>query len=164
MSSKGDIRSIANELKTMLLNTKKRMKEKDESLKKVKSVHEVTKKEYQTLLNEHTKIKKKLQQHEEYFKSQQIQKKRKERDDFEKEKRELELKKKEEVSVLDEIKKLKKMDLINNITNKRKEKEPEESESENEEEVKQKKKKKKKQNVIDLLNFFVNMLFNENNS
>ena len=56
------------------------------------------------------------------------------------------------------------MDLINNITNKRKEKEPEESESENEEEVKQKKKKKKKQNVIDLLNFFVNMLFNENNS
>ena len=34
------------------------MKEKDESLKKVKSVHEMTKKEYQTLFNEHTKMKK----------------------------------------------------------------------------------------------------------
>ena len=53
---------------------------------------------YQTLFNEHTKMKKKLQPYEEHFKSQQIQKKRKERDDFEKEKRELELKKKEEVS------------------------------------------------------------------
>ena len=75
MSSKDDIRSIANELKTMLLNTKKKMKEKDESLKKVKSIHEMTKKEYQTLFNEHTKMKKKLQHYEEYFKSQQIQKK-----------------------------------------------------------------------------------------
>ena len=77
MSSKYDIRSIANELKTMLLNAKEKMKEKDESLKKVKSVHEMTKKEYQTLFNEHTKMKKKLQQYEEYFKSQQIQKKKK---------------------------------------------------------------------------------------
>ena len=34
MSSKGDIRSIANELKTMLLNTKKKMKEKETHLKK----------------------------------------------------------------------------------------------------------------------------------
>ena len=151
MSSKDDIQSIANELKTMLLNTKKKMKEKDESLKKVKSVHEITKKEYQTLFNEHTKMKKKkLQQYKEHLKLQQIQKKRKERDDFGKKKRELELKKKEEVSVLDEIKKLKEMDLINYITNKRKKNEPEESEIENEEEVKQK--KKKKQSVIDLLN------------
>ena len=44
MSSKGDIRSIANEFKTMFLNTKKKMKEKDNSLKKVRSVHEMTKK------------------------------------------------------------------------------------------------------------------------
>ena len=36
MSSKDYIRSIANELKTMLLNTKKKMKEKDDSLKKSK--------------------------------------------------------------------------------------------------------------------------------
>ena len=91
MSSKDDIRSIANELKTMLLNTKKKMKEKDESLKKVKSVHEMTKKEYQTLFNEHTKMKKKLQQYEQYFKSQQIQKKKKK-----KERRKMTLKKKKE--------------------------------------------------------------------
>ena len=58
MSSKDNIRSIANEFKIMLLNTKKKMKEKDESLKKVKSVHEMTKKEYQTLFNEHTNMKK----------------------------------------------------------------------------------------------------------
>ena len=42
----------------MNLNTKKKMKEKDKSFKKVKSVHEMTKKEYQTLFNEHTKMKK----------------------------------------------------------------------------------------------------------
>ena len=69
MSSKDDIRSIANELKAMLLNTRKKMEEKDESLKKVKSVHQMTKKEYQTLFNEYTKMKNKLQQYEEYFKS-----------------------------------------------------------------------------------------------
>ena len=44
MSSKDDNRSIANEFKTMFLNTKKKMKEKDNSLKKVRSVHEMTKK------------------------------------------------------------------------------------------------------------------------
>ena len=69
MSSKDDIRSIANEIKTMLLNTRKKMEEKDESLKKVKSVHQMTKKEYQTLFNEYTKMKNKPQQYEEYFKS-----------------------------------------------------------------------------------------------
>ena len=80
-------KSITNELKTLLLNAKKQIKTKDESLKKVKHVHELTKKEYQTLYNEHIKIKKKLQQYEEYLKSQEIQKKRKERDEFEKERR-----------------------------------------------------------------------------
>ena len=87
MSSKDDIRSIANELKTMLLNIKKKMKEKDESLKKVKSIHEMTKKEYQTLFDEHAKMKKRQQQYEKYFKLQQIQKQ---------ERREMTLKKKRE--------------------------------------------------------------------
>ena len=63
---------------------------KNDTLKKTKNVHEMTKKEYQKLYNEHAVLKKKLQQYEEYFRSQQIQKKRKEREDFEKEKREVE--------------------------------------------------------------------------
>ena len=66
----------------------------------------MTKKEYQKLYNEHINLKKKLQQYDEYFKSQKIEKKRKERDDFEKEKKELERRKKEDVSMLDEIRKL----------------------------------------------------------
>ena len=51
-------------------------------------------------------MKKKLQQYDEYYKSQKIEKKRKERDDFEKEKKELERRKKEDVSMLDKIRKL----------------------------------------------------------
>ena len=50
------IPSITKELKTMLLNAKKEIKTKDDSLKKVKHVHELTKKEYPTLYNEHIKI------------------------------------------------------------------------------------------------------------
>ena len=64
-------------------------------LKKKKTVHELTKKEYQTLLNDHAKLKKKLQQYEEYYKSQQIEKRRKEKNELEKEKKELERRKKD---------------------------------------------------------------------
>ena len=90
----------------MLLSAKKELKMKEELLKKTKNTHEMTKKEYQTLYNEHVKLKKKLQQYEEYYKSQQIEKRRKERNDIEKEKKELERRKKEEFSMLDKIKKL----------------------------------------------------------
>ena len=50
------IQSITKELKTMLLNAKKVINTKDDSHKKVKHVHELTKKEYQTLYNENIKI------------------------------------------------------------------------------------------------------------
>ena len=50
------IQSITKELKTMLLNAKKEINTKDDSHKKVKHVHELTKKEYETLYNEHMKI------------------------------------------------------------------------------------------------------------
>ena len=93
--------------------------QKKESLKKTKDIHEMTKKEYQTLYNEHMKLKKKLQRYEEYYKSQQIERRGKERNDIEKEKKELERRKKEEFSMLDEIKKLKKMDLLNYLSKKR---------------------------------------------
>ena len=39
----------------------------------------MTKKEYQTLYNEHLKLKMKLQQYEEYYKPQQTEKRRRER-------------------------------------------------------------------------------------
>ena len=133
MNDKESIQSVTKELKKLLLNTKKQMETKDESLKKVKHVHELTKKEYQTLYNENMKIKKQLQQDEEYFKSQQIQKKRKERDKLEKEKKELERKKKEDISVLDEINKLKKMDILKYLAKKKKTEPEDLSESEEEE-------------------------------
>ena len=50
------IQSITKELKAMLLDAKKEIKTKDDLHKKVKHVHELTKKEYQTLYNEHIKI------------------------------------------------------------------------------------------------------------
>ena len=108
MNAKESIQSITKELKTLLVKAKKEIKVKDESLKKIRNIHEMTKKEYQKLYNEHINLKKKLQQYEEYYKSQQIEKKRKEREDLEKEKKELERRKKEDFSMLDEIKKLKK--------------------------------------------------------
>ena len=86
-NQKETIQGISKELKTLLLNAKKQLKVKDETIKKPKDIHEITRKEYQKVYNEHLQIKKKLQQYEEYYKSQQIQKRRKERDDFEKEKK-----------------------------------------------------------------------------
>ena len=83
-NAKETIQSITKELKTLLINAKKELKVKEDSLKKTKNIHEMTKKEYQKLYNEHVTLKKKLQQYEEYYRSQQIQKRRKERDDFEK--------------------------------------------------------------------------------
>ena len=55
---------------------KKELNIKNYALKKTKNVHEMRKKEYQNLYNEHTVLKKKLQQYEEYYRSQQIQKKK----------------------------------------------------------------------------------------
>ena len=106
MSAKETIQGMTKELRTLLLNAKKELKIKEESLKKTKHIHEMTKKEYQTLYNEHVKVKKKPQQYEEYYRSQQIEKRRKERNNIEKEKKELECRKKEDFSMLDEIKKL----------------------------------------------------------
>ena len=114
MNKKDSIQSITNDLKTILLKAKKEIKQKNDELKNTKNVHQLTKKEYQALCNEHSQLKKKLAQYEEYFKSAQIQKKK--RNEREREKQEIEsLKRKrqneEEFSILNEIKKLKKLDL-----------------------------------------------------
>ena len=81
-SSKEIIQSITKELKTLLINAKKELQMKNDTLKKTKNVHEMTKKEYQKLYNEHAVLKKKLQQYEEYFRSQQIQKKKERKGGF----------------------------------------------------------------------------------
>ena len=79
MNAKESIQGITKELKTLILNAKKELKIKEVSLKKSKSIHEMTKKEYQTLYNEPLNLKKKLQQYEEYYKSQQIERRRERR-------------------------------------------------------------------------------------
>ena len=75
MNKKDSIQSITNDLRTILLKAKKEIKQKNDELKNAKNVHQLTKKEYQALYNEHAQLKKKLAQYEEYFKSTQIQKK-----------------------------------------------------------------------------------------
>ena len=46
-TSKEKIQSITKDLKTLLLKAKNELKVKNETLKKTKNVHEMTKKEYQ---------------------------------------------------------------------------------------------------------------------
>ena len=73
MNKKDSIQSITNDLRTILLKAKKEIKQKNDELKNIKNVHQLTKKEYQALYNEHAQLKKKLAQCEEYLKSTQIQ-------------------------------------------------------------------------------------------
>ena len=53
MNKKDSIQSITNDLRTILLKAKKEIKQKNDELKKTKNVHQLTKKEYQALYNEH---------------------------------------------------------------------------------------------------------------
>ena len=68
------------------------------------------------MYDENSKLKKKIEQYETYLKTQQIEKRRREKNEFEKQKKELQRNKKEQdedISVLSELKKLKRMDLLN---------------------------------------------------
>ena len=60
MNKKDNIQSLTNDLKAILLKAKKEIKQKTDELKSTKNVHQLTKKEYQTLYNEHAQLKKKL--------------------------------------------------------------------------------------------------------
>ena len=149
MSTKDTIQSIQKDLRNLLLRAKKEIAVKTEALKKTQEIQKLTKKEYQKLYNEHVAIKKQLQKYEEYFKSQQIQKRRKKREDLEREKKEIakyNRKKEEDFDIINEIKKLKKLDLENYLTSKKRKSEPSDEEvSENEaEEAKPEKKKEKR--------------------
>ena len=156
--SKESVENLTRELKDVILKTKKELKNKDDFIKKTKTIQDLTKREYQNLYEENSKLKKKVQQYKTYMKTQQIEKRRREKNEFEKQKKELQHKKKEQdedISVLSELKKLKRMGLLNYIANKRKEKNEDEDEDESDEEtekIKPQKKRKKKTSVLDLIN------------
>ena len=155
--SKESVENLTRELKDILLKTKKELKNKDDFIKKAKTIQDLTKREYQNLYEENSKLKKKIQQYKNYMKTQQIEKKSREKNQFEKQKKELQRKKKEQdedISVLSEVKKLKRKDLLNYIANKRKEKNEDEDESESDEETEKIKpqKQEKKTSILDLIN------------
>ena len=109
--SKESFESLTKDLKQVLIRTKKELQNKEYSLKKHRTVHNLTKKEYQKLYEENNKLKKQLQQYEVYMKTQQIEKRRKEKNEFERQKKELQRrknKKENDMSMLNELKKLKK--------------------------------------------------------
>ena len=106
--SKESVENLTRELKAILLKTKEELKNKDDFIKKAKTIQDLTKREYQNLYEVNSKLKKKIQQYETYMKSQQIEKRRREKNEFEKQKKELQRKKKEQdedISVLNELKK-----------------------------------------------------------
>ena len=77
--SKLSVENLTKELKDVLLKTKKELKNRDNTIKKTKTIQDLTKKEYQTFFDENVKLKKKIQQYETYYKTQQLEKKRREK-------------------------------------------------------------------------------------
>ena len=69
--SKESVENLTRELKDILLKTKKKqLKNKDDFIKKAKTIQDLTKREYQNLYEENSKLKKKIQQYETYMKTQ----------------------------------------------------------------------------------------------
>ena len=75
--SKESVENLTRDLKDILLKTKKELKNKDDFIKKAKTIQDLTKREYQNLYEENSKLKKKIQQYETYMKTQQILKNKK---------------------------------------------------------------------------------------
>ena len=117
------VESLTKDLKDILLKTKQELKNKDDYIKKQRTVNDLTKKEYQKLYEEYTLAKKQLQQYDAYMKTQRLEKRRKEKNELEKQKMEFERRKNEqenEISMLNEFKKLKKLNMLNEIKSKNK--------------------------------------------
>ena len=93
--SKESVENLTRELKDILLKTKKELKNKEDVIKKTKTIQDLTKREYPNLYEENSKLKKKIQQYETYIKTQQIEKRRRKKSEFEKQKKELQCRKKE---------------------------------------------------------------------
>ena len=130
------VESLTKDLKDILLKTKQELKNKDDYIKKQKTVQDLTKKEYQKLYEEYTSVKKQLQQYDAYMKTQRLEKRRKEKNELEKQKMEFECRKNEqenEISMLNKFKKLKKLNMLNEVKNKNKKHNRKYDESEEEE-------------------------------
>ena len=74
--SKESVENLTRGLKDILLKTKKELKNKEDVIKKTKTIQDLTKREYQNLYDENSKLKKKIQQYDTYMKTQQIEKRR----------------------------------------------------------------------------------------
>ena len=107
------VESLTKDPKDILLKTKQELKNKDDYIKKQKTVQDLTKKEYQKLYEEYTSVKKKLQQYDAYLNS-----------------------------LLNEFKKLKKLNMLNEIKNKNK------NITENTMNLKKRRRKKKRTNLL----------------
>ena len=144
MNQEESVAAVTNELKNILLKTQKEMKARDERFKKYKNVHEVTKKEYQNLYSQNLELKKKLEKYENYFRNQQKEKTKKDQELLEKQQRKLETyrkregKKKKETNILEEISKLKELDLWKILSQKKKNKESSDENEEDEDEKEEK--------------------------
>ena len=73
------VESLTKDLKDILLKTKQELKNKDDYIKKQRTVNDLTKKEYQKLYKEYAWAKKQLQQYDAYMKTQRLEKRRKEK-------------------------------------------------------------------------------------
>ena len=155
------VESLTKDLKDILLKTKQELKNKDDYIKKQKTVQDLskkTKKEYQILYKEYTSVKKQLQQYDAYMKTQRLEKRRKEKNELEKQKMEFERRKNEQENEISMLNEFKKLNMLNEIKSKNKkhnrkyDESEEEEEKEEEDKPPKKRKKRKKTTVLDLIN------------
>ena len=97
--SKESVKNLTRELKDILLKTKKELKNKDDFIKKAKTIQDLTKREYQNLYEENSKLKKKIQQYETYIKTQQIEKRRREKKNLKNKKKSSNVRKKNKTRI-----------------------------------------------------------------
>ena len=163
MNKSDDIDSLTKELTNFLLKAKGEISRLKSKSKQDNDFRNAVKLKFKEINDENQKLKQRLSEYENYHKASAIQKNRNARAATRlREDQELGKKKKEkqqELAILDEIKKLKKLDvesLLGTSSNQRKQKESEserESDSESEKEKKSKKKRRKsKKSVLDLIN------------
>ena len=163
MNKADDIDSLIKELTNFLLKAKGEISRLKTQSKEDNDFKNAVKSKFKEIQEENKKLKQKLIEYENYHKASAIQKKRNARVATRiREDQELGEKKQEklqELAILDEIKKFKKLDLeslLGSGSNKRKQKDSEserESDSGSEKEKKSKKKRRKtKKTILDLIN------------
>ena len=164
MNKVEDIDTLTKELTNFLLKAKGEINRLKNQSKQDNDFKNAVKLKFKEIQDENRKLKQKLLEYDNYQKQTAIQKKRnaraatrlRENEELGKKKQE----KLQELAILDEIKKFKKLDLeslLGSGSNKRKQKdsesETESNDSESEKEKKSKKKKRKtKKSILDLIN------------